>query len=893
MVNMPNGDVLAVGGYGELSTGNLGIVDTNIYDPSTGTWTRMADMHDPRWYAGLTELPNGDDVVISGKTTDFDSWADTPEVYDPTANTWTLLSNVDTSQIHELEYPNTYLLPNGNVFVLGEQEDVSFELNVANQTWTQVGGSSGVVNGGSVMYRPGKILYAGGAASLATPSQAQSNAAVLDTTAATPQWQPTASLAYPRAFNTLQMLANGTVLAIGGEPETGVQNGQGEVAGGVLPSEIWDPSTGKWTTVASMAATRGYHTSTLLLPDGRVLVAGSGHAAPGEPGQYNAQYYSPPYLFNGPRPTITSVPTSATYNSSITVTTPDASSITGVNLVDLGASTHQMDFDQHFVPLSFTAGNGTLSVQMPSSTYAPPGNYMLFFINSNGVPSIAPIINLSSGGGGDAMAATLTSPSDVTATALSADAAQVTWNAPVDGGTSVTSYTVTPSTGGQAQTPVTVSGSTEQTDAIVRGLKPGRSYTFTVTARSKHGVSAASHPSKPVVAHTKLDPAFVQQTSAYSDTTQQLVLRAKTALIAGDRMVVETSTWGKGARVAGITDSAGDHYTELISHVAADGTELSVWTAPVTGGGTAAPTITVTPDSTADVGAVAVEYSGLSTAAGARAVDQIAVATGTTGGHATVIGSGATNPTTKSNELAVGLYADSGFGDILTPNHHFTERANISRTSTMMEQLVEDRVVTDGARPDATVRSGARTPWLMATVVFRPAGSSGRPVTAIVTAPRVRAEVKRSRPVRHATARVRSSHAESLTSSAKKPSATASRASARTTTTSGEGSRATAKAAAAGTATAPASATTTSAAATTTTAALTMTSPLATALTAATTSTASTAATGRRVLTSYDLVTPLSGRRRPHAVAGEISEYLGLTDGFLPLYYCLASTARQ
>jgi len=308
MAQLPDGRILVVGGYGELSTGNLGIVDTNIYDPATSTWTRVADMHYPRWYAGLTELPDGRYVVISGKSTDFSTWADTPEVYDPTSNTWTLLSGVNTSAIHELEYPNTYLLPNGNVFVLGPQEDASFELNVGAQTWTPVGGSSGVVNGGSVMYRPGKILYAGGAASLANPSNAQANAATIDLTANNPQWQTIAPMAYPRAFNTMQMLADGTVLAVGGEPVTGQPNGQGEVSGGVLPAEIWDPNTGNWTTVASMAATRGYHTSTLLLPDGRVLVAGSGHASPGVAGQDSAQIYSPPYLFKGPRPTITSAP---------------------------------------------------------------------------------------------------------------------------------------------------------------------------------------------------------------------------------------------------------------------------------------------------------------------------------------------------------------------------------------------------------------------------------------------------------------------------------------------------------------------------------------------------------------------------------------------------------
>jgi hypothetical protein len=431
-------------------------------------------------------------------------------------------------------------------------------------------------------------------------------------------------------------------------------------------------------------------------------------------------------------------------------------------------------------------------------------------------------------------------------------------------------------------------------------------------------------------------PAFVQQTSAYSDTTQQLVLRARSGLIAGDRLVVEASTWGRGARTTSVSDSAGDHYTELVRHQAADGTELSVWTAPVRNDGGTAPTITVTPDSTADVGAVAVEYSGLSTAPGARAVDRIAVATGRTR-RAAVIGSGATQATTKGHELAVGLYADSGFGDIVTPSHLFTERANISRTSTMMEQLVEDRVVSGGARPDATVRTGARTPWLMATVVFRPAGVSGRPVTALARAPRLRAAATHSHRGASTAARVKRSSAKTSRrsrSSGKASSTGAKRAiasaatSASTTASSGTTTAAPAATASApaaassasspASASAPASATSatsavsssatqtaTTAAQTTTFGTQTTTAPTLTSASptlapsaaaqattvAATQTTSATVSTATRVLTSYDLVQPLSSRRRPHAVAGAISEYLGLTDGFLPLYYCLARAA--
>jgi hypothetical protein len=718
MAQLPDGRILVVGGYGELSTGNLGIVDTSIYNPATSTWTRVADMHYPRWYPGLTELSDGRYVVISGKSTDFGTWADTPEVYDPTSNTWTLLSNVSTSQIHELEYPSTYQLPNGNVFVLGPEEDLSYELNVANQTWTQVGGKSGVINGGSVMYRPGKILYAGGAASFSTESPAQSNAATIDLTAATPQWQATQSLAYPRAFNTLQMLADGTVLAVGGEAETALPGGQGEVSGGVLPSEIWDPNTGQWTTVASMAVTRGYHTSTLLLPDGRVLVAGSGHAAPGDPGQYNAQIYSPPYLFKGTRPTIASAPASATYGSNITVSTPDAASIQSVNLVDLGASTHQNDFDQHFVPLSFTAGSGSLTVTMPASgAWAPPANYMLFIVNSNGVPSVASIINVGAGSGDSPAAAQA-----VTATAVSASTAHVSWTAASASGAPVTSYTVTPSLARTALAPTTVSGNPAPTSATITGLSPGHSYTFKVKATNGHGTSPPSAKSNAVSPAAAVRPTFVQRTSGYADTSTGLGMRLG-AVTHGDRLVVQTSAWGDGASAGTVTDSSGDHFTELFSGRAADGTEMSVWTAPVTARTGARPTITVSPTWKADVGAVVLEYAGLSSAPGVESVDQIIGRGGVTRARGTV-SSGAAGATSAGNELAVGLYADSGFGDTVRAGVGYKTRFGLSRTRTMMEQLVEDRVVGAGQRPAATVHTGAKTPWLMATIVFRGAGSA-------------------------------------------------------------------------------------------------------------------------------------------------------------------------
>jgi hypothetical protein len=396
-VNLPDGRVFIAGGH---VSADVGLPATTIFDPATSTWTAAPDMTVARWYPTATQLPNGKVLVFSGDnivqnrpgaTPPFSdaSVNSLPEVYDPVTNTWQDLTG---ARLTSPLYPFMFVLSDGRILDAGPDTQ-SHILDPATWTWSNLAVSS--FDGMSaVMYQPNKIMKSG---SWADPdfngSQAYTtiaNTAVLDMNAPTPAWRNTTAMNFPRAYHNLTLLPDGTVLASGGlTTSDGI-----DLSKAVLPAEIWDPTTEKWTTVASEQIGRGYHATALLLPDGRVLMAGGGQL-PGSAAinNTNAEIYSPPYLFKGARPTITSAPSLLQYNQGFTVSTPNAASIASVSLIRTPSVTHAFDENQRFIPLSFTAGSGQLTVSAPANAnLAPPGYYMLFIVNSTGVPSVASFV---------------------------------------------------------------------------------------------------------------------------------------------------------------------------------------------------------------------------------------------------------------------------------------------------------------------------------------------------------------------------------------------------------------------------------------------------------------------------------------------------------------------
>jgi hypothetical protein len=241
------------------------------------------------------------------------------------------------------------------------------------------------------MYLPNKIMKAGSAADSQMSGPSSNTTFVLDLTQPNPTWQQTPSMAYARSFMNLTSLPDGSVLATGGESD---KNG-GNIANAVYTAELWSPQTQSWSTMASMHTPREYHSTALLLPDGRVVESGMGADFGNVPDEQSAEFFSPPYLFKGPRPSITQAPSQIHYGSGFTISTPDAANISKAVLIRLGAVTHFFNQNTYYVPLSFQVGTGTLTLTAPvDGRLAPPGYYMLFIVNSNGVPSIAPIVQV-------------------------------------------------------------------------------------------------------------------------------------------------------------------------------------------------------------------------------------------------------------------------------------------------------------------------------------------------------------------------------------------------------------------------------------------------------------------------------------------------------------------
>ena len=379
----------------------------------SGELSDFPAMHYPRWYGTGTTLPDGR-ILMQGGTPladDRENAIDTAEIYSPETG-WVELTGTTPSGVWAYDgwwYPKSFVTPAGDIWNLADNEMFYLDpdglgsvdpIGLYNEP-ANIGGTSSAVN-----YAPGKVLLVG-----------SNKATIFDLNYDPPRIIEAAPMHENRLFANALVLPDGRVLVTGG---SGRFNEEVDVA---YAPEIWDPATNSWTLLAESQVPRLYHSTALLMPDGRIFTGGGG--APGPTDQLNAEVFSPPYLFGldgneAVRPDFIGAPESLEYGQRFTASANQ--SVDRVTIVRMGHNTHAMN-TQSFLELPFAQIGNELTIDAPNlATVATPGEYMLFALNADGVPSKAQIVHIS----GEAE-----TPPPATPNAASPEAI-VPWSATVD-----------------------------------------------------------------------------------------------------------------------------------------------------------------------------------------------------------------------------------------------------------------------------------------------------------------------------------------------------------------------------------------------------------------------------------------------------------------------------
>lgn len=406
--------MLADGGI--LVSGGSDAGKTSRFDPQKGSWSAAGTLNIPRAYNASTTMSDGSVFTVGG------SWnggfgGKFGEVWSPATQAWRTLSAVPSDMPTAANAANPPLngpdaagvyRADNHMWLFGAADGWVFHAGPsAAMHWIDTRGAGAIVQAGlrsddpyamtasAVMYDAGKILKLGGAPNHDS-GDAFKTAYVIDISAGPPK-APTvrkvAPMAYGRTFVNSVALPNGEVVVIGGQ--TYPKGFSDDFS--VLAAELWSPVTERFVTLPPMQKARNYHSIALLLPDGRVLAGGGGLCACA--GDHpDVEILTPPYLLApdgtpAARPTLQTAPAAATWGAQVAVTTDRP--VRQFALVRMASATHSVNTDQRRIPVAFTGDAGRYTLAIPTDRGALlPGNYMLFALDAQGVPSVARTVNI-------------------------------------------------------------------------------------------------------------------------------------------------------------------------------------------------------------------------------------------------------------------------------------------------------------------------------------------------------------------------------------------------------------------------------------------------------------------------------------------------------------------
>jgi len=414
---LPDGRVLVNGGSSSPKT--------SIYQYLTSSWSVSGEMNVARGYEADTLLSTGNVFTLGGSWSGGDG-GKTGEVWNSSTGTWKEYSGIPETNIVGPDPAGIYRGDNhlwlfaqsgGAVFHAGPSAQMNWITTSTGTGTIQSAGNRGAdpysINGNAVLYDVGKILKVGGAPAYSQDqgtAYATNSAYLIDITAGvgkTPTVTKLTSMSYQRAFSNAVVLPDGEVVVVGGQsvPEPFTDNAA------ILVPEIWSPVTKTFRLLNPMQTPRTYHSTAILLPDGRVFVGGGGQCGTGcAQNHLTAEILTPPYLLNADssaatRPGIMAATPSATLGGSITITTQAAASyapVASFALMRLSSVTHTVNNDQRRIPFSTALGNATVTgaqswqLAIPSDPgVVLPGYYMLFALSASGVPSVSTTVQLT------------------------------------------------------------------------------------------------------------------------------------------------------------------------------------------------------------------------------------------------------------------------------------------------------------------------------------------------------------------------------------------------------------------------------------------------------------------------------------------------------------------
>jgi hypothetical protein len=268
-----NGQVLAVGGRNRIL---FGLPSAELYNPSTGTFTASGNLVTRRAQHTATLLNNGKVLIAGGE---FATWMisgtvytclASAELYDPSTGTFTLTGSMNAQRCGGYSTFTATLLQNGKVLIAGGGPATAELYDPSTGTFSLTGAMNIPRSAHTATLLPnGEVLIAGGS----TSSGYLANAELYNP--ATNTFTLTGSMKTSRANFTATLLTNGLVLAAAGQNSNAIPPF-------LTSAELYNPSTGKWTSTGSLNTGRYFQTA-ILLNSGEVLIAGgAAHLASSE-----------------------------------------------------------------------------------------------------------------------------------------------------------------------------------------------------------------------------------------------------------------------------------------------------------------------------------------------------------------------------------------------------------------------------------------------------------------------------------------------------------------------------------------------------------------------------------------------------------------------------------